>query len=401
MAIETHTALGSLTAVVRHVTAIRHDLHRHPELGYEEHRTAGVVAAELSRLGVEHKTGFAGGTGVVGLIRGEAGDGPCVALRADMDALPIEEQSGLPYASTVAGKMHACGHDGHTAVLLGAAAVLKEMEPRLKGTVKLIFQPAEEGGCGADKFCDDGVLGTAYGPKVDAIFGLHGWPGLKVGTAATRPGPLLASVDGFTITITGRGGHAAAPAAAVDPIVCGAAIVQALQTVISRECDPNEASVLTVSQFHAGSSFNVIPETAELNGTFRALSRARRVQITEALERIARGVAAAHRCGVTFRYYGTTPCTNNTPEMAEFVAEVARKQLGESAFFWVPQPAMWGEDFAFYLDRVPGCFFVLGVQPLDQNEYPMLHHPKYDFTDAAIPHGIRMMAGAAVAFLER
>ena len=387
-----------LSDVVRHVTAIRHDLHAHPELGYEEHRTSSIVAAELTRLGIPHTPGLAGGTGVMAVIQGGLGQGPCVALRADMDALPILEASNLPYASKTPGKMHACGHDGHTAILLGAAALLQDLAPTFRGTVKLFFQPAEEGGCGADRMCNDGVLAN---PKVDAVFGLHGWPGLKVGMAATRAGALLASVDGFTITITGRGGHAAAPASTIDPIVCGAALVSALQTIISREGDPSDAAVLTVSQFHAGTSFNVIPETAELNGTFRALTPQRRVAIQESLERIARSVAAAHRCTVAFVYYGTTPVTANTPECAEFIAAVARETLGDRAFAWAPQPAMWGEDFAFYLQHVPGCFFVLGVQPHDRTEYPMLHNPHYDFTDDAIPHGIRMMTNAALKFLAR
>jgi hippurate hydrolase len=208
-------------------------------------------------------------------------------------------------------------------------------------------------------------------------------------------------VDGFTITITGRGGHAAAPKNAIDPLLCGAAIVTALQGFVSRDADPIESGVLTVSQFHAGSSFNVIADTAMLNGTIRALSKESREKILGGLERIAREVAAKHGCTVAFEYFGTTPCTNNTPEMAEFVANVATKVLGEKGFVWAPQPAMWGEDFAFYLERVPGCFFVLGVQPHDLREYPMLHNPKFDFTDAAIPYGIKMMAGAAVEFLSR
>lgn len=383
-------------AVVARAVAIRHDLHAHPELGYQEQRTSAVVAAELARLGIPHTTGHAGGTGVVGLIQGGAGPGPCVALRADMDALPILETTNLPYASTTPGIMHACGHDGHTAILLGAAAVLSAAAPRLKGSIKLIFQPAEEGGCGAEKFADEGVLDA---PRVDAIFGLHGWPGLKVGMAGTRPGPLLASVDGFTVTITGKGCHAATPHTGIDPILCGAAMVQALQSVVSRETDANEAVVLSVSQFHAGSAFNVIPDQAQINGTLRALTKPRREAALASFERICRSIAEAHRCTVAFAYHGTTPPTTNTPELAAFVRNVATDLLGPSAYIPVDRAAMWGEDFAFYLQRVPGCFFVLGVQPPDRDSYPMLHNPNFDFNDDAVPHGIRLMSELAVRYL--
>ncbi|HUO08111.1 MAG TPA: M20 family metallopeptidase [Phycisphaerae bacterium] len=396
-----------LFANLEHVAAravdIRHDLHRHPELGYQETYTSSVVQKELARLNIEFTTGHAGGTGVVGLIKGAASisaknGGGCVALRADMDALPITETTNLPYASTKPGLMHACGHDGHTAVLLGAAAILAENRHRFPGTVKLLFQPAEEGGCGAEKMANEGALDN---PKVDAIFGLHGWPGLKVGMVATRPGPLLAAVDGFTITITGRGGHAAAPQDCIDPIPCAAAIVQALQTVISRETDPSDAAVLSVTQFNAGTTFNVISDRAELVGTIRALSKTRHNAIIASLERISRGIAAAHRCEIDFTYFGTTPVTSNTPELADFLRDTASRALGSHAFIWASKPAMWGEDFAFYLERVPGCFFVLGVQPHDRDSYPMLHNPNYDFTDDAVPVGIRMMTELAIGYLNR
>jgi amidohydrolase len=236
---------------------------------------------------------------------------------------------------------------------------------------------------------------------VGAIFGLHGWPGLKVGTVATRPGPLLASVDGFTIRVTGRGGHAAAPHSAVDPIVCGAAIVQGLQAIVSREGDPVDACVVTISRFNAGTAFNVIPDEAELNGTIRALSAERRAGALAGLERIARGIAAAHRCEVSFEYYGMTPCTTNTPELAVFVRDTANRALGPRGYVEAPRPAMWGEDFAFYLEKIPGCFFVLGVQPHDVDSYPMLHNPRYDFTDDAVAVGIRMMVEVGVGWLSK
>jgi amidohydrolase len=387
--------LGEVTA---HAVEIRHDLHRHPEIGYQEVYTSGVVCKELQRLGIEFKTGFGGGTGVVAMIHGAPTAGPCVALRADMDALPITEETGASYASTVPGKMHACGHDGHTSVLLGAAAILKENAHRLKGSVKLIFQPAEEGLLGAEVMVKEGILTN---PKVEAIFGLHGWPGLKVGMVATRHGPLAASVDGFSISIKGRGGHAAAPHETMDPVVCAAAMIQALQTIVSREADPTDASVVTVSMMSAGSAFNVIPETAELRGTLRALANERRRAAIASLERICKGVAAAYRCEVGFTYYGATPPTLNTPAMADFVRDTAVATVGERAFVWAPRAGMWGEDFSFYLEQIPGCFFLLGVQPHDRDSYPMLHNPKYDFTDAAVPVGIRMMTEIAIRYLER
>jgi len=394
----TEKSLCTLADVVPHVTAIRHDLHQHPELGYQETYTAGVVRAELTRLGIAHQTGLAGGTGIVALIPGGAGDGPCVALRADMDALPIQEATGAPYSSLHPGLMHACGHDGHTAILLGAAAILKSMAPALKGTIKLLFQPAEEGGRGAQRLCNDGVL---QHPRVDAIFGLHGWPGLKVGHVASRPGPLLAAVDEFQVTVRGIGTHAAAPQEGVDPIVCATAMVQALQTIISRETDANEPVVLTVSQFHAGATFNVIPESAVFGGTIRTLNAPTRQRILRAIERICNGLALAQRCQAAVTFSECTPCTNNTPAMTEFVQQIARQTLGADSYATVPKPAMWGEDFAFYLEQVPGCFFVLGVQPPERDGYPMLHNPLYDFTDAALPHGIRMMVALASGFLAR
>jgi len=384
-------ALGPLAA---HVVELRHDLHRHPELGYEEHYTSALVKRELGKLGIAVIGGLAGGTGVMGIIR--KGDGPVVALRADMDALPILEQTGLPWASQTPGRMHACGHDGHTAILLGAAAILRDAP--FQGTIKLLFQPAEEGGCGAERMCNDGVLES---PKVDAIFGLHGWPGLKVGMAATRAGALLASVDGFTVRLKGKGTHAASPQNGVDPIVAAAALVGALQAIVSREGDPTEARVLTVAQIHAGTSFNVIPDTAEINGTVRALSDGSRRSILASLERVARATAEAHRCTAAIEYFGTTPPTTNTPALAEFVGHTAAEVLGTRAFVTAPRPAMWGEDFAFYLQHVPGCFYMLGVQPEGRESYPMLHNAEYDFTDAAVPVGIRMMVELALRFLER
>jgi amidohydrolase len=388
---------ANLNAVAARAIDLRHTLHQMPELAFQEALTSQTVARELARLGIPHQTGLAGGTGIVAHIQGKAAPSPrCVALRADLDALPITEATGLPYASQRQGVMHACGHDGHTAILLGTAAILQSHTPHFAGTVKLLFQPAEEGGCGADRMVKEGVL---QHPNAEIIFGLHGWPHLKVGTVASRPGALLASVDGFTIKLRGRGGHAAAPHDAVDPIVCAAAVVQALQSVVSRETEPTDPCVLTVSQISGGTAFNVIPESVEIQGTIRALSNVRRAAALESLERITRGIAAAHQCVANLDYFGATPVTTNTPEAVAFLRNMARQVLGEAAYVEADKPSMWGEDFAFYLEHVPGCFFLLGVQPLDCDAYPMLHHPRYDFTDAAVPVGIQMMTQAALGWL--
>jgi len=387
--------LAALDGIVAHATKVRHELHENPEVAYQEVQTAQRVRRELATIGIPFNEGLAGGTGTLATIN-TGKPGRCVALRADIDALPIDEANDLPYRSKRQGFMHACGHDGHTAILLGAAALLMANRDKLTGTIKLLFQPAEEGGCGADKMCDDKVLEN---PKVDAVFGLHGWPGLPVGMVSTRVGPLLAGVDGFKITIQGRGGHAAAPHTAINPIVAAAAITQALHALPAVEVDAGEASIVTVSQVHAGSAFNVIPDTAEVGGTIRALSLQRRDELLAAMRRLVDATASAHRCTATLELFGTTPPTTNTEAEANHIRATAQRVLGEKSFVWAPKPAMWGEDFAFYLQRVPGCFFVLGVKPHHLDTYPMLHHPRFDFTDAALKPGILMMAEAAAGFL--
>lgn len=387
--------LAALEGIVAHATKVRHELHENPEVAYQEVQTAQRVRRELAAMGIAFTEGLAGGTGTLATIQ-TGKPGRCVALRADIDALPIEEANDLPYRSKRQGFMHACGHDGHTAILLGAAALLMANRDKLSGTIKLLFQPAEEGGCGADKMCDDKVLEN---PKVDAIFGLHGWPGLPVGMVSTRVGPLLAGVDGFKITIQGRGGHAAAPHTAINPIQCATVLSGGLTALTGSEMDAGEACILTVSQIHGGSAFNVIPDTAEVGGTIRALSLGRRNELLAAMRRMVDGVAAAHRCTATIEIFGTTPPTINSEGEANHIRATAERVLGAGSFVWAPKPAMWGEDFAFYLQRVPGCFFVLGVKPAGAESYPMLHHPRFDFTDAALRPGILMMAEAAAGFL--
>ena len=376
---------------------LRHRLHQIPELGYEEFKTAAMLRAELDALGVEHVDGVPDApTATIAWI----GDvkKPCMALRADIDALPILERTGLPYSSTHAGQMHACGHDGHSATLMGTAALIKSLAAELPVCVKLIWQPAEEGGGGAERLVDAGVLDGTLGPKVSAIFGLHGWPGLKVGSVATKGGTLLAATDTFTAVFTGRGCHGAFPHLGVDPIITAAEAVLNLQQFVSREFDPTDSAVITIGKFHAGTATNVIPDIATIEGTARTLHEAGREKILAAIKRRCAGIAEAGNCEVSFDWTVGYPPTINDPKMADYVAATARAVLGADRFIPVGQPSMGGEDFAYYLEKTPGCFFLVGVEPLDKPTYPPLHSDRYDFTDAAIAVGMRMFVELAKNF---
>jgi amidohydrolase len=381
------------------VVDLRHRLHQIPELGYEEVKTAAAIRAELDRLGIAHVEGLSRApTATVAWI-GEAGK-PCVALRADIDALPIVERTGLPYASTRAGMMHACGHDGHAATLVGVASALKVLheQGQLPVCVKLIFQPAEEGGGGADRLVAAGVLDGRVGPKVQAIFGLHGWPGLKVGCVATRPGPLLAATDNFTVTFTGRGSHGAYPHLGRDPIVAAAEAIVNLQQVASRDFDPTEPVIVTVGQISAGTAVNIIPDIAAFHGTARTLTEPARKLVRAAIERRCAGIGAANDCRLSFEWVEGYPPTTNDPAMADHVGRVARQVVGPDRFILVARPSLGGEDFAYYLQKVPGCFFLIGVEPLDQQSYPGLHSDRYDFTDAALAVGMRMFLSLVTSY---
>jgi amidohydrolase len=375
---------------------LRHRLHQIPELGYEEHKTAAAIRAELRRLGIAFVEGPATApTATIAWIGDTAK--PCIALRTDIDALPIREQTGLPYSSTHEGNMHACGHDGHMTTLVTAAAVLKQ--PADKGElgvcVKLIFQPAEEGGGGADRLVKAGVLDGRIGPKVSAIFGLHGWPALKVGVVATKAGALLAATDKFHVTFIGKGCHAAFPHTGTDPIVAAAEAVLSLQQFVSREIDPTEPAVVTVGIFRAGTAENVIPDTALIEGTARTLTPGLRVKIKESIQRRCAGVAHANGCTLDFQWEDGYPPTINDAAMTDYVAKVAKATLGADRFLFVPRAAMGGEDFAYYLEQVPGCFFLVGVEPEGRDTYPTLHSDRYDFTDAAVEVGVRMFVNLA------
>lgn len=383
------------------VVAIRRDLHKHPELSFHEERTSALVQRELARLNIPYKAGLAGGTGVVAFIPATETDPstPSVALRADMDALPITEQTALPYSSTRDGVMHACGHDGHTAILLGAARVLTSLQTR-PNNVTLVFQPAEESGGGGQRFCAEGMLegsaGSGIGPRVARIFGLHGWPSLKLGTVKTKPGPLMASTDEFLITVRGKGGHAARPHLARDPIVAASAIVMSLQTIVSRSTSPVDSAVCTIGRIQGGTVDNVIPETVELEGTTRALTPEMRKLAEERVREISASVAKAHGCSVDIHWNVGYPVVHNDHSLTQRFFELARKILGENNTLLAETPVMGGEDFAYYAQRIPACFFFLGLCPKGDASYPEIHTPRFDFNDNAIPTAIELMTRLAL-----
>ena len=359
----------------------RRHIHARPELGYEEVLTSAFVADKLKSFGIESHTGFAT-TGVVGVIPGKRGPGRTIALRADMDALPMTEMNRFGHASTHAGRMHACGHDGHTAMLLGAARDLAA-DPDFAGTAVLIFQPAEEALGGARVMIEEGVLDRF---KVEEVYGLHNWPQMPAGTIGVRTGPMMASCDFFSLTVTGKGGHAAMPQLCVDPVVAAAQIVTALQSVASRNVPPHEALVISVTQFHAGSADNVIAETAQLRGTVRAFSPEVRDLAQRRMDEIAQGIGAAMGVAIDFDYRRCFPATINSPAESEAAARAAAAVVGVENVRRNEPPSMTAEDFAFMLEARPGCYIWLGQGGAD---YPcMLHSPTYDFNDGVLATGI-------------
>jgi amidohydrolase len=377
--------------------ALRHQLHQIPELGYEEFKTAAAIRGALDRLGVDYVAGVAEAPTATMAWIGDPGR-PCIALRADIDALPLTERTGVAYASTHAGRMHACGHDGHAAGLVGAAGVFKALADRLPVCVKLIWQPAEEGGGGGQRLVQAGVLDGRIGPKVAAVFGLHGWPALKVGAVATKAGALLAATDNYHVVFRGRGCHGAFPHLGRDPIAAACEAVGSLQQVVSREMDPTEPAVVTVAQIQGGTANNIIPDLATFSGTARTLSVEARAKVQAAIRRRCAGIAAASDCQLELEWFEGYPPTINDPAMADYVARVARMSLGQDGFVPVARPSMGGEDFAYYLEKVPGCFFLIGVEPVDRQGYPMLHSDRYDFTDEALRVGMRMLVELAMNY---
>jgi amidohydrolase len=363
------------------IQAWRRDIHEHPELQYDVHRTAAFVADRLKEFGCDEVATGLGRTGVVGVIKGRkppgSGDIRVIGLRADMDALPIEEATGLPHASKTPGKMHACGHDGHTAMLLGAARYLAETR-NFAGDAVVIFQPAEEGGAGAAAMIKDGLFDRF---PVDQVYGMHNGPGIPIGSFAIRPGPIMASTDAVNIHIEGRGGHAARPHISIDSVLVGAQLITALQSIVSRSVDPLESAVISICEFHAGNARNVIPQTAELKGTVRALTAEVRALVEKRVRDVVDGVARMTGARIDLNFERGYPVVVNHAAQTDIAVEVARKVAGEGNVHEMP-PLMGGEDFAYMLERRPGAFIFCG-----NGDTAGLHHPAYDFNDDAIVYG--------------
>jgi len=369
------------------IVEIRRALHRIPEVAFCEEKTSAFLAGRLRELGLEVKTGVAR-WGLVGLLKG-ASQGPTVMLRADMDALPIQEETGLGFASTHPGVMHACGHDGNMAMVLGAAKVLSVLRGNLKGNVKFVFQPAEEGACGAKPMIQEGVLET---PRVDWALGCHLWPGLPEGTVGVKAGPLMAAMDRFDIRILGKGGHGAMPHLCVDALEVGTQVVGALQRIVSRQMNPLQPSVVTVGSFHSGTAFNIIPEEASLSGTTRTFDRGIWESWPERLERVIRGVCQSMGARYDFSYTQGCPPLVNDLQVAQRVRTCAISVVGSQKVL-EPEPTMGGEDMSYFLERVPGCYYFLGV---GREGGAPVHNPRFDFNEEVLLIGTELHCRAVM-----
>ncbi|WP_110665977.1 M20 aminoacylase family protein [Salinicola halophilus] len=361
------------------LTKWRRDFHRHPEIAFDEHRTSARIVEILSEHGIEHVAGLGGGTGVVATIEGRQGPGPSIGLRADIDALPIDELNDVDYRSQIPGRMHACGHDGHTTMLLGAACALSR-DPDFAGTVHLIFQPAEESEGGGRVMVEEGLFERF---TMDAVYGLHNWPGLAVGEAAVHDGPVMAAFDVFTLKLTGDGCHAAMPHLGTDVVLAACQLVNQLQGLVSRETPPHQPAVLSVTQFHAGDAYNVLPETVELRGTVRTFDADLKARLERRFRDAIDATARFHGLTVDFDYQARYPATINDPAHATRCADVLTAMSKIRKVHRDLAPSMGSEDFAFMLEQRPGAYVWLG-----NGDSAALHNPAYDFNDAIAPLGV-------------
>jgi len=388
---------SDIDELVPDLIATRRDLHEHPELAFEEVRTSGIVAQRLQKLGVEVQTGVAK-TGVVGFLRGGASKpgAKTIAIRADMDALPIYELNEIDYRSRADGKMHACGHDGHTSILLAVADILTKRKDELSGNVKFVFQPAEETVAGAAPMVKEGVM-----KDVDGVIGLHLISDYTLGRVGVRSGPVFASADKLIFTVRGKGGHAAMPETTVDPIVIAAYIVTTLQTLISRETSPFSPAVITIGKIQAGTAFNIIPETAEMHGTMRSFTKEHRTKLLRRIPEVASGMASAlgGSCDVQI-IDGCPPCVNDS-SMTEVVRNAAIAAVGEKGLDESEEVlSTTSDDMACFLDAVPGCYFIVGANnPEKGADYP-LHHPRFNIDEDALPVAVEVLSRAALDFLK-
>jgi amidohydrolase len=382
---------SSAAALSSELVNWRRRLHRMPELGFEVHRTAAFVVERLEQLGIEVRTGLAE-TGVVGILRAENPAGPAVLLRADMDALPIQEVAGREYGSEVDGCMHACGHDGHTAMLLGAATLLSERRAELGRDVLLCFQPAEEGGGGGKRMIDEGLLSIV---ETGSVYGLHLWSGFPAGTVHVRPGAAMAAQDEFLARIIGRGGHAAMPQHTIDPIVAAASAVGALQSIVSRNVDPLRAGVVSVGRFQAGSACNIIPDEVEIEGTLRAFCPETREILRKRVGEVLRGCAEAHGCTVELDLQYGYPAVVNDGRAVEIVREIAGSMLGADRVSEA-EPMACAEDFAYFLEERPGAFVFLGSRNEARGIDAPHHTPRFDIDEEALPVGAELLARLAL-----
>lgn len=377
------------------LVAVRRDLHQYPELGFEEERTAGIVAERLRELGIPCTEGVAR-TGVVGLIQGGR-PGPTVLLRADMDALPLPEGNDVPYRSRVPGKMHACGHDAHVSILLEVAEVLQGLRAELPGTVKLVFQPAEEGPGGAKPMIDEGVMKD---PRVHYALGLHVWVEIEVGGVGILPGPAMAAVDVFDCTITALGGHAAAPHQTPDPILCAAGVVHGWQAILGREADPLQPGVLSVTKVDGGFAHNIIPNEVHLQGTIRTFDEGLQRHVEEAMDRILQGVTAAYRCGYRFDHRGQYPATINDAGICAEMKGVVDRMGDHLVEHTDHQPCMGAEDMSYFLREAPGCFMFLGAGRPGVADPSPHHCETFDIDEGCLPHGVELLCRGALHLME-